>query len=303
MGSTWPNLQVLLYSIPFSGGLTNFVLLCFSKETVQYDRAPSNNMVMNERPHTISTAYEKGHQRPALSVYTFQPLEHSAGQSCSSSSSDKFDRTNNSTPTGKTRPLVVSAYHKFQLFLFQTESPEYETLRRCRELKCSGNGSSQESLGTTVGRPPLPQRCSSLERPVVPAGKTKEKVNKKNSLVLQPDKNNQQQQQPGTTASVLPDFHQAAPDMSKSIPLGPIIWTWIIAHCIQSIPSSLVAPGVKLPLLLSIAVVPQPVYMNASELRCQQQQQACNGDDPASHAIYTSLASCTVYEDGQGKHI
>ena len=65
---------------------------------------------MNERPHTISTAYEKGHQRPALSVYTFQPLEHSAGQSCSSSSSDKFDRTNNSTPTGKTRPLVVSAY-------------------------------------------------------------------------------------------------------------------------------------------------------------------------------------------------
>jgi hypothetical protein len=53
-----------------------------------------------------------------------------------------------------------------------------------------------------------------------------------------------------------------------------------------------------------VAVVPQPVYMNASELRQQQQQQAANcamnGDDPASHAIYTSLASCTVYEDGQG---
>ena len=51
------------------------------------------------------------------------------------------------------------------------------------------------------------------------------------------------------------------------------------------------------------AVVPQPVYMNASELRQQQQQAAnncaMNGDDPASHAIYTSLASCTVYEDGQ----
>ena len=44
--------------------------------------------------------------------------------------------------------------------------------------------------------------------------------------------------------------------------------------------------------------------MNASELRQQQQQAAnncaMNGDDPASHAIYTSLASCTVYEDGQG---
>lgn len=38
--------------------------------------------------------------------------------------------------------------------------------------------------------------------------------------------------------------------------------------------------------------------MNASELR--QQAAAMNGDDPASHAIYTSLASCTVYEDGQG---
>lgn len=25
-----------------------------------------------DRPHTISTAYEKGHQRPPLTVYTFQ---------------------------------------------------------------------------------------------------------------------------------------------------------------------------------------------------------------------------------------
>lgn len=28
-----------------------------------------------DRPHTISTAYEKGHQRPALTVYTFQSPE------------------------------------------------------------------------------------------------------------------------------------------------------------------------------------------------------------------------------------
>ncbi|XP_057372152.1 protein MTSS 1-like isoform X2 [Daphnia carinata] len=221
--------------------------LLAQEETVQYDRQASNSthMVMiNERPHTISTAYEKGHhQRAALSVYTFQPLEQyssssstTTGQSSCTSSTDKCDRANNSTPT---------------------ESPEYETLRRCRELKAGGNGNngSQESLGTTgnqgtAGRPPLPQRCSSLERPVVPPpGKTKsEKVNKKNSLVLQTDN-----QQP----SILPDFHQAAPDM----------------------------------------IVPQPVYMNASELR--QQAAAMNGDDPASHAIYTSLASCTVYEDGQ----
>ena len=28
-----------------------------------------------DRPHTISTAYERGHQRPALTVYTFQNPE------------------------------------------------------------------------------------------------------------------------------------------------------------------------------------------------------------------------------------
>ncbi|XP_046461265.1 uncharacterized protein LOC124207718 isoform X4 [Daphnia pulex] len=238
--------------------------LLAQEETVQFDRTASNSshMVMiNERPHTISTAYEKGHhQRAALSVYTFQPLEQysssssTTGQSSCASSTDKFDRTNNSTPT---------------------ESPEYETLRRCRELKAGGNNGSgsQESLGTggnqsTAGRPPLPQRCSSLERPVVPppTAKTKpEKVNKKNSLLLQQQKQKQQTEENNQPASsILPDFHQAAPDM----------------------------------------IVPQPVYMNASELRQQQQQQAANcamnGDDPASHAIYTSLASCTVYEDGQG---
>ncbi|XP_046461263.1 uncharacterized protein LOC124207718 isoform X2 [Daphnia pulex] len=237
--------------------------LLAQEETVQFDRTASNSshMVMiNERPHTISTAYEKGHhQRAALSVYTFQPLEQysssssTTGQSSCASSTDKFDRTNNSTPT---------------------ESPEYETLRRCRELKAGGNNGSgsQESLGTggnqsTAGRPPLPQRCSSLERPVVPppTAKTKpEKVNKKNSLLLQQQKQKQQTEENNQPASsILPDFHQAAPDM----------------------------------------IVPQPVYMNASELRQQQQQQAANcamnGDDPASHAIYTSLASCTVYEDGQ----
>jgi hypothetical protein len=83
----------------------------YYQETVQFDRTASNSshMVMiNERPHTISTAYEKGHhQRAALSVYTFQPLEQysssssTTGQSSCASSTDKFDRTNNSTPTGQ----------------------------------------------------------------------------------------------------------------------------------------------------------------------------------------------------------
>lgn len=89
----------------------------------------------------------------------------------------------------------------------ESQQGEYETLRRCRELRAGSGASSQESLG--AGRPPLPQRCSSLERPAVPPGPAKSrhesKVNKKNALVLGGD---------GRQAA-LPDFHMAAPDMSK----------------------------------------------------------------------------------------
>ena len=41
-------------------------------------RLPSNCSTavdQGERPHTISTAYEKGHQRPQLQPYTFSPPE------------------------------------------------------------------------------------------------------------------------------------------------------------------------------------------------------------------------------------
>jgi hypothetical protein len=96
----------------------------YYQETVQFDRTASNSshMVMiNERPHTISTAYEKGHhQRAALSVYTFQPLEQysssssTTGQSSCASSTDKFDRTNNSTPTGQSN----STHFNFFVFKF-----------------------------------------------------------------------------------------------------------------------------------------------------------------------------------------
>ncbi|XP_054278947.1 protein MTSS 1 isoform X3 [Macrosteles quadrilineatus] len=49
--ATWPNLQ----------------------ETLQFERAAT--AIMNDRPHTISSAYERGHQRPALTVYTFHAPE------------------------------------------------------------------------------------------------------------------------------------------------------------------------------------------------------------------------------------
>ncbi len=31
--------------------------------------------LLSDRPHTISSAYEKGHQRPSLQPYTFNPPE------------------------------------------------------------------------------------------------------------------------------------------------------------------------------------------------------------------------------------
>lgn len=54
--ATWPNLQ----------------------ETIQFERAA--NAIISDRPHTISSAYEKGHQRPALTVYTFQAPDQSLSQ-------------------------------------------------------------------------------------------------------------------------------------------------------------------------------------------------------------------------------
>ena len=72
----------------------------------------------------------------------------------------------------------------------------------------------------------------------MPSGKTKEKINKKNSLILQQQDNNQQ------PASVLPDFHQAAPDMSMLMPssyLGSIILVelgLIMRHSLGLVPFS-----------------------------------------------------------------
>ncbi|XP_053961945.1 mucin-2 isoform X8 [Anastrepha ludens] len=84
-----------------------------------------------DRPHTISTAYEKGHQRPPLTVYTFQNpetiLEGSGG-------SGSIPGTPNGTSGG------------------------------------AGSGantpSTQKSPAGALSRPPLPVRCSSLERPL-----------------------------------------------------------------------------------------------------------------------------------------
>ncbi|XP_018792693.1 PREDICTED: uncharacterized protein LOC108971223 isoform X15 [Bactrocera latifrons] len=87
----------------------------------------------SDRPHTISTAYEKGHQRPPLTVYTFQNPEtilEGSGGSGSGSIPGTPNGTNGGAGSGANTP------------------------------------STQKSPAGALSRPPLPVRCSSLERPL-----------------------------------------------------------------------------------------------------------------------------------------
>ncbi|XP_046825457.1 protein MTSS 2-like isoform X3 [Vespa crabro] len=98
-----------------------------SQETsTTYDRQSQNTI--NERPHTISSAYEKGHQRPALSVYTFQAPDQEGNNCC------------HSQPAS---PVSSSS----------SCSSSNQQLSRIQLRRNNGN------------RPPIPNRCSSLERP------------------------------------------------------------------------------------------------------------------------------------------
>ncbi|XP_014606387.1 PREDICTED: MTSS1-like protein isoform X2 [Polistes canadensis] len=91
-----------------------------------FDRQSQNTV--NERPHTISSAYEKGHQRPALSVYTFQAPDQEGNNCC------------HSQPAS---PVSSSS----------SCSSSNQQLSRIQLRRNNGN------------RPPIPNRCSSLERP------------------------------------------------------------------------------------------------------------------------------------------
>ncbi|XP_014606388.1 PREDICTED: MTSS1-like protein isoform X3 [Polistes canadensis] len=103
--STWPDLQ---------------------ETSTTFDRQSQNTV--NERPHTISSAYEKGHQRPALSVYTFQAPDQEGNNCC------------HSQPAS---PVSSSS----------SCSSSNQQLSRIQLRRNNGN------------RPPIPNRCSSLERP------------------------------------------------------------------------------------------------------------------------------------------
>ncbi|KAG8040972.1 hypothetical protein G9C98_001960 [Cotesia typhae] len=101
--ATWPNLQ---------------------ETAAGYERQPSKGQTSNERPHTISSAYEKGgHQRPALSVYTFQAPDSTG---C------------HSQPASPVSANTVAVN--------QTRTPP------------------KAGKAANAPRPPIPNRCSSLER-------------------------------------------------------------------------------------------------------------------------------------------
>ncbi|XP_032307042.1 hormone receptor 4 isoform X25 [Drosophila ananassae] len=87
-----------------------------------------------DRPHTISTAYEKGHQRPPLTVYTFQNPE-TIHESTTGLNNGSPAAANGQSSSGQTTPAT------------------------------------QKSPAASLSRPPLPVkpahvRCSSLERPL-----------------------------------------------------------------------------------------------------------------------------------------
>ena len=110
---------------------------------------------MTDRPHTISSAYEKSHQRPLLQPYTFAPPDRAG-----------------TIPEEDERGC--------------TEEPQYAAVRR----------------------PPVPQRCISLDqtKPSVP-GKTAAAVLAKQKLATAAPQPQGPQQ--------LPNFQCNQPDMGE----------------------------------------------------------------------------------------
>lgn len=126
--ATWPNLQ----------------------ETLQFERAAT--AIMSDRPHTISSAYERGHQRPPLTVYTFQAPGASHSQPASPVSV--------SDATGTVTTITTSDTNKSATVHNSSQQPAVVASPQKSPHKPPQN--------PIYARPPIPQRCSSLERPSVP---------------------------------------------------------------------------------------------------------------------------------------
>ncbi|PSN34188.1 hypothetical protein C0J52_23020 [Blattella germanica] len=126
--ATWPNLQ----------------------ETLQFERAAS--AIMSDRPHTISSAYERGHQRPPLTVYTFQAPDGCHSQPAS--------------------PVCISSSTVTVNTIITSETVNKNTSRGAGVVASPQKSPHKPPQNAIYARPPIPQRCSSLERPTVPAKTT-----------------------------------------------------------------------------------------------------------------------------------
>ncbi|XP_042889283.1 protein MTSS 1-like isoform X2 [Penaeus japonicus] len=169
-----------------------------------------------DRPHTISSAYEKGRDRPPLTVYTFQPPEGRSGQVSPQICSQPCSPVCLELESGCVSPLVG---HTATISRRSSRTSLHHNL----------SSSSQESLTATgKPKPPVPNRCSSLERPAVPEKKPSIRTQQQQPVtptqsqqkpqVTQPQTQTQLQQptsQYGISKMMpmVPDFNRAAPDM------------------------------------------------------------------------------------------
>ncbi|XP_071532454.1 uncharacterized protein mim isoform X2 [Panulirus ornatus] len=170
---------------------------------------------LSDRPHTISSAYEKGRDRPPLTVYTFQPPEGRSGPVSPQICSQPCSPVCLELESGSVSPLVG---HTATISRRSSRTSLHHNL----------SSSSQESL-TASGKtkPPVPNRCSSLERPALPDKKPSVRnQNHQQQQQSQPQQQLQSQSQPqhqpqralsqygsNKLMPLLPDFNMAAPDM------------------------------------------------------------------------------------------
>ncbi|XP_047475041.1 uncharacterized protein LOC125029206 isoform X4 [Penaeus chinensis] len=169
-----------------------------------------------DRPHTISSAYEKGRDRPPLTVYTFQPPEGRSGQVSPQICSQPCSPVCLELESGCVSPLVG---HTATISRRSSRTSLHHNL----------SSSSQESLTATgKPKPPVPNRCSSLERPAVPDKKPSIRTQQQQPVTPTQSQQKPQVTQPQTQAQLqqptsqygvskmvpmVPDFNRAAPDM------------------------------------------------------------------------------------------
>lgn len=101
----------------------------------------------------VHSAYERGHQRPPLTVYTFQVPGASHSQPASPVSV--------SDATGTVTTITTSDTNRSATVQNSSQQPAAVASPQKSPHKPPQN--------PIYARPPIPQRCSSLERPSVPA--------------------------------------------------------------------------------------------------------------------------------------